>query len=152
MSGMVRMYVNILNTHDWLVQSKHLSIMDSRQLTNIRTSYHTQTFVLCGNQTRKLLRNRWVFGPLHQMCRQYINIAIIIITSPYPTKSDWHKMFSSSILFYHSLSPWSFLLFSCHPSHSPSIFLNSTSTRVLIYIHTHHSFRSVPFILRITFF
>jgi hypothetical protein len=43
-------------------------------------------------------------------------------SSPYSTKWGWHSMFSSFMLFYHSSSACSLFLFSCHPSHSPSIF------------------------------
>jgi hypothetical protein len=60
------------------------------------------------------VRNKRNFSYQYQ-----VTIHIIII--PYPTKWGRHNMFSSSILFYHS-SSCSLLLFSCHPSHNPSIF------------------------------
>jgi hypothetical protein len=65
--------------------------------------------------------------------------------SPYPTKWGRQNMLSSSILFYHSSSSCSLLLFSRLPSHSPSIF-SYGDFWVPIYIHTHYSYRHVTFI------
>jgi hypothetical protein len=48
--------------------------------------------------------------------------------------------FSSIIHLHHSIYSY-IILYTVHPS-----FLRSTSTRVPIYIHTHHSFRYVTFI------
>jgi hypothetical protein len=47
---------------------------------------------------------------------------IIIIIVPLSHYVGSAQPISSAILFYYSSSPCSLLLFSCHPSHSPSIF------------------------------
>jgi hypothetical protein len=62
-------------------------------------------------------------------------------TFPYLTKSA--QLFFHSLL---SLVITILLLFSCHPSPVHPSFFRSTSARVLIYIHTHHSYRYSTFI------